>query len=596
MSGRALVVTFVVYLAFPPVAGTPWHRVNAAEDPPQYEQLVKDLGSTDAAVRKAAAEKLATAEAIPALVQAVGGPDDNVSSRAADLLFTLMDSDKPEVASQADAAVTQLEQSSNETVAQLMAGTLERRQESTLQILRDLRASVSPSRLGGRSEGRSMVRIHYGWKGGDEGFKYLRRLRGPLTLEVTLEDEPATIDRGWGGPSSGRRRVAEGIPITTVQGLVSLHDLRNLESVSLTMFGTHDDLVRLADLPQLKNLSLIFPDESTGTELAEVARLSQLEQLKLFQAPDLKEHLEALAALQNLKSLAVAYSGRATSSGLAHLPRLVQLEALRVANTPDLGIQLPDLAAWPTLRQLHLVGRRVTDADLAHVGKLATLEELMLQDTSVTDDGYARLQGLTQLRRLLLPWSTITDDAIPHLQRLSALERLNAFGSFLSVVGATKLHHYQPNLTIDGELIDPPPTAEHRQSVRQLIRLGGGVWAGDDSPSKDPRKQCRTRALLSDSWRGSEADLQLLTKLEGLEVLDVKTGLTDSAADQLRHLVELQTIILRDTQMTDQGLGFLGSLPNLKTVLLVGPFTDAASPVLVAHHCRTRAGQADADQ
>jgi hypothetical protein len=40
---------------------------------PQYEQLTKDLGSDDAAVRKAAADKLATAEAIPFLVQAVGG-------------------------------------------------------------------------------------------------------------------------------------------------------------------------------------------------------------------------------------------------------------------------------------------------------------------------------------------------------------------------------------------------------------------------------------------------------------------------------------------------------------------------------------------
>jgi hypothetical protein len=68
-----LVVTFVICLGLPSTSGPHARWASAMGNLPQYEQLTKDLGSDDAAVRKAAADKLATAEAIPFLVQAVGG-------------------------------------------------------------------------------------------------------------------------------------------------------------------------------------------------------------------------------------------------------------------------------------------------------------------------------------------------------------------------------------------------------------------------------------------------------------------------------------------------------------------------------------------
>jgi hypothetical protein len=574
MSRYAAVAMFVGILFLSSLAGPRTVWANATDDPPQYEQLIKNLGSDDAAVRKAAADKLATAEAIPFLVQAVGGADDSTSGRAVEILVTLLDSDKVELASQAESAVAELEKSPRENVARLVGVLLEHREETAMQALHDLGAPANRQRDG------FTIRIRDGWKGGNDGFAYLKRLRGPITLQVTLEDEPITIDRGWEGPSPWRRSEAEGIPPTTVQGLTSLHSLRQLESISLSMLATKDDLVLLTGLPQLKNLSLIFPDESTGSELAEVAKLGQLEQLRLFKSPNLDEHLEDLSVLPALKSIAIASSGQAKASGLAHLPKLVQLEALNLANVPDLGMHLPGLAALPHLKRLTLVGRSVTDSDLVHIGNLANLEELMLQGTAVTDDGYAHLRGLSQLRSLRLPWTAITDEAVPHLQQLARLEDLNVHGSFLSTAGATKLKQYLRNLKIDGAWLDPPPSAEHRKAVREIIRLGGGVSVTEVPALENPIKDWHATVLLGDSWHGGEEGLQLLTKLERIAVLDIKTRLSDSAADQLRQLKGLRAIILRDTGMTDDGLRFLGSLPNLKSVALVGPFTDAAVPYL----------------
>ena len=107
-------------------------------DPPPYEQLINDLGSGDAAIRKTAAEKLATAEAIPFLLQAAGGTDEVVARGAVEILVGLLDSDQPEVADQADAAVADLEKVPRADVARQLRSMLEQRERKAVQALQDL--------------------------------------------------------------------------------------------------------------------------------------------------------------------------------------------------------------------------------------------------------------------------------------------------------------------------------------------------------------------------------------------------------------------------------------------------------------------------
>ncbi len=54
------------------------------------------------------------------------------------------------------------------------------------------------------------------------------------------------------------------------------------------------------------------------------------------------------------------------------------------------------------LRFLSLVGTKMTDAGMVHVGAIGGLETLLMRETKVTDEGLAHLAGLRQLKVLSL--------------------------------------------------------------------------------------------------------------------------------------------------------------------------------------------------
>jgi Leucine-rich repeat (LRR) protein len=550
---------------------TPANPFRALDDPPAYEQWIQDLGSNDSATKETARQRVATDEAIPALAQAVSQPNEPIAAEAADVLVRLLDSEDTKTAASADAAIFELEKSANERTRQRIVNSLQLREDLAIMELGLLR--VTPRKL---NNGYTF-QLFDGWQGGDSGLVHLTRLRRPMTLEIALAEEPVLFDRGWMGPSRpSPRRESSDAPQTTVKGLLVLRQMRNLESVILKMPYSNDDIKLLADLPQMRNLSVVFPPDASGADLSHIAKLAQLEELRLLDTPTLGTQLDSLRALPALTSLELVFSRQAGVTDLACLRDFPALESLLLAHVPDVGPRLATLKELPRLKKLTLVGRSVTDADLVHVGKYSTIEELMLQDTAITDDGLAHLESLPTLRSLRLPWSTITDDAVPHLQKLRSLRALNVYGSFVSVAGAAEIRRARGPIAIEGATIDPPPSASHRKAVCDLIRLGGSVRSLGMHDTDNPSQLCQSSVLLGDRWRGGEDSLAILDKLEGLTVLDVQTNLTDSAADSLQHLVGLKMVMLRDTKLTDQGLQFLTKLPNLQSVVLVGPFTDAA--------------------
>ena len=542
-------------------------RVTAAEDPPQYEQLVKELGSDDATTREAAADKLATAEAIPALVQATNGPDQNVARGAVEILTALLDSDKPEAASQANAAVTDLEKSMNAAVAALLKTALDSREFLLFEQLTKMGVRVS-------SRGERGMEISLGGRGitgivrpgapqENGGVNYatvlalLKRIRSPFNLRVSLGEEPLTL-----------------ADLTALQGV------HNMQSLSLSLLAKDDDLSQLAMLPSLKILSVKFTEGAKGNVLVHVGELSELEQLSLSDAPNLDEHLQHVVALPMLKSVSISYASSATNSGVIHLAKLQQLETLNLTNMPDLSENLPGLVALPTLKRLSLGGRSVTDGEMVSLANATGLEELSLRATSVTDDGLAHLTGLKQLRRLYMEEAMLTDDAIPHLIQLRGLTQLNIWASMMSSEGAAKLNRYFPSFHTNRRWCDPPLSAEDRQAVRKFIHLGGFVSIGSSGNSSHPQPPQEFAATLTDRWCGGIEGLQLLENLSPLTRIDVSTAMSTMEANELTKFSELRHIGLRNTGLTDEDLQFLTTFPNLKSVTLCGPFTDAAIPIL----------------
>jgi internalin A len=81
----------------------------------------------------------------------------------------------------------------------------------------------------------------------------------------------------------------------------------------------------------------------------------------------------------------------------------------------DTGLaRLPDL--FPNLGWLELDGCAITDAGLAHLGRLKRLWHLSLNDTPVGDAGLRHLANLPALHRLQLDRTQVTDQGLASLE------------------------------------------------------------------------------------------------------------------------------------------------------------------------------------
>jgi hypothetical protein len=71
------------------------------------------------------------------------------------------------------------------------------------------------------------------------------------------------------------------------------------------------------------------------------------------------------------------------------------------------------------LERLQLVGRFISDGELAHLKGLTKLSNLCLY--AVSDAGMAHLTGLTKLKILMISGPQVTDAGLAHLKGLSNL-------------------------------------------------------------------------------------------------------------------------------------------------------------------------------
>lgn len=210
-----------------------------------------------------------------------------------------------------------------------------------------------------------------------------------------------------------------------------------------------DDLARLVGLRSLQNVFLVDAP-ITDAGLAHLGKIPTLQFLQLDGTRVTDAGLKHLAGLRDLKSLQL-HRTAVTGSGLKDMPA-VPLELLVVggggAPTDDVA---EVISQFQTLRDLSLGSAVLTDAGLAHLGRLKKLWSLMVGGSRVTDRGLDALRGLTNLSILSvadtqvtdaglaklvdmkLPLTAVfvantgmTDDGLKHLARLPLLEQLHA--------------------------------------------------------------------------------------------------------------------------------------------------------------------------
>src|SRR5262249_30226625 len=156
-----------------------------------------------------------------------------------------------------------------------------------------------------------------------------------------------------------------------------------------------------------------------------------------------------LSKLTKLTSLRVIGLHNLTGTGFAHLRDTTGITELnlRFSKVTDAG--LVGLKDWKHLQVLTLP-ETITDAGLAHLGKLPDLPILRLEDAKgITDAGLSSLKGLSKLEELNLIGTKITDAGLAHLEGLPALRYLRVGFTGVTTKATQALRKRLPKLVIE---------------------------------------------------------------------------------------------------------------------------------------------------
>jgi hypothetical protein len=395
-------------------------------------RCVADLNSDEFSVRQRAMRELENAgvEAMPLVAATAKSNDKEIRSRAIGILLAQACSKNAEQRSAARAALAELSESTNGKAADAA--------QAALKIARDgaaALASAELTRLGAMVERKSSpgenaglphysVMVPQAWTGGDNGLALVSEL-GDVPF-LTMESAPLSD--------------ACLIHVAKLTGLTRLY----VGSTRIT--GTGSSLARLAPLTQLQFLSL----RQLPIDDARLARLPSFEHLHYLGLDGTQVGDRGLCELARYPRLQMLWLDRTrvSDAGLVHLQALPELYTLFLAGTKVGGPGLAELRHLPRLSYLSLKGNKLEQGSLKLLGQLEQLETLGLDETNVSDDQLADLAGHSRLRKLYLTKTEITDAGLEHLQSLRNLDTLYISETQVSSDGIDGLRKALPNCDV----------------------------------------------------------------------------------------------------------------------------------------------------
>jgi internalin A len=367
--------------------------------------------------------------------------------------------------------------------------------------------------------------------------------------------------------------------------LPHLKNLKELEWLDLSGTKLTDDgLVHLRQLTRLRALSL-YRVQLSGKGLSHLGALPDLESLYLFSVPlDKKRTCDAdiagIEKLTQLKRLCFLDFG-VTDRGLVHLSGLTNLQRLCIGGGRMSYRGLTHLRRLTNLQMLDIAGMKPVDKGLAHLRGMKKLEVLLTSgmDTpsgpaSLTGEGLKHLQALPKLRCLDLPWhDKITDAGLANVAELSELQYLGLHDVPLTDIGLYHLRNLRKLKTLD---------LENAYGFGPFIKGPGLIYLTNLSSLE---------ALSLTNSPINDVGMVYISKLGNLKWLAVcGADITDQSlavlaspwiADSLKltppeatyrvqqsrkESPELRGLEIVGTRVTDDGLGHLKKLKNLRYV------------------------------
>lgn len=231
----------------------------------------------------------------------------------------------------------------------------------------------------------------------------LRTMLGLLTIGALLLGMfAAELNRARRQGDALARLATDGSAISSDGSqyrLGLLGDSKTAELINLWVhphFGSH--LTQLALGPQGRGWTSVPPVVLDETKA--LGRLTELEELRIYNRRLTEDEIDAIARLPRLKSLIVTQ---------CYLPPRV-LNLLQPARR---------------LQVLELDGCHLWDEDLEGLDQLQQLRELSLGENNLTDDCLPQIGKLPQLRTLLIAQNKITSAGLEHLKPMKSLTDLS---------------------------------------------------------------------------------------------------------------------------------------------------------------------------
>lgn len=256
-----------------------------------------------------------------------------------------------------------------------------------------------------------------------------------------------------------------------------LRHVASIRALQLTGDGLSGQVPRLENVPGLVSLQIGAP--LRVRDLEAIGRLTQLERLSLPQELALTvTGAREIARLTNLKSLGL-YNVDIDDASFAELGTLVNLEELDLSHTriTDDGLQV--LARMPRLKSLELrrhpkwhIPQQISDACVPVICGLTELESLSLSG-GVTNAGLVRIAALPRLKRLSIVSTEITGEGLAALED-STVERLT--------LGSGQLGRLPPGIEKDEDILRFMPGLD---SIRRCRSLKSVHVIGEADPRVD---------------------------------------------------------------------------------------------------------------
>jgi internalin A len=365
------------------------------------------------------------------------------------------------------------------------------------------------------------------------------------------------------------------------EGLQSLEGMKNLQRLLLQdTLVTDAGLRHLKDLTRLEELDL-HGCRISGAGLAHLRGLTQLRKLNLLGATITDEGLDALSAMRGLQELNL-YRSRVTNAGIQKLEakkRLLSVD-LRYTRVTRSGVDALR-AALPECHILDSAGQPAGPAAgvskapgkgdkgiadwVRRLGGTVQMSDgrvvsLSLAATAVTDSQLQALDGLSQLRNLDLEGTEIGDLAFRFVGKITRLEQLNlshtsvsdaGLANFPKALRSLKLSH----TSVRGVALGGLTTLE------ELDLSGAPV---NDESAKQLAQLVNLRSLrlsYTDLTDAGYAGLKSLSRLERLDLAGTDVG--DKGLAEISSIASLTELNLSYGRLTDKGMDQLKSLQNL---------------------------------